>query len=376
MIGRAAAETPSSNRGYSETERIGVVIDWLACSVDLLAVLAACSAVAHGPGADDRFAVCDDLNGEGAMAPEVAQRVAAFYFGNLFQLGERRRGQFYSWRFSLLDESGDHVGMIECGGVHTYRKNGTVTARVELTGAGCRIFQTSSGSDHAQRWSLLASLLGATDARITRIDIAADDFLGQYPISWALDKYEAGAFDKRGQRPKARLINDLDNGTGKTLYIGARGGERQLRCYEKGKEQGDPASPWMRYEAEFHASVRLELPLEMLTDPAPYLVGAYPALDFVDGIGDRLRIAAAELAANVDRAVRQFRRIYGPMINAMLHASGGDVDMLARLVQGTARPKLPKWCGSIGDADQLLTAILFAPSGAPEADPGPTTNSA
>lgn len=350
-----------------------MVIDWFAASVDLFAVLDARSAVEVGPAGDDRFAIRDNLNGEGTVAPEVAAHLAAYYFGELFQLGDRRRGQFYAWRFDLLDESGEKVGQVECGGVHTYRQDGTVTARVELTGAGCRMYQTSSGCDHAQRWSLLASLLGLTGARITRIDIAADDFKGQYPIAWALEQYENGNFDKRGQRPKARLIDDMGNGTGKTFYVGRRGSENQLRCYEKGKEQGDPESPWMRYEGEFHASIRRELPLEMLTDPAAYLIGAYPVLEFVEGVGERLRIAAAELAANVERAVRQFRRIYGPMMNAMLHASGGDVDTLSRLVLGTARAKFPKWCSSAKDSEQLLTALIFAPSGAPEAETGHST---
>lgn len=201
------------------------------------------------------------------------------------------------------------------------------------------------------------------DARITRVDIAADDFLGQWPVQWAIDRYNEGGFDRRGQRPKARLIDDMGNRTGKTFYVGSRKSEQQLRVYEKGREQGDMASEWVRYEGEFHASNRRELPLEMLTDPAPYLVGSYPILDFVDGIGQRLRIATEKLLANCARAVMHFRRQYGPMINAMLHASGGDEATLSRLIVGTARAKLPPWCPRPEDAAQLLTAILFAPSG-------------
>lgn len=357
MSENAISRLPPSNRGVSETERIGVVVDWLAASVDLFAVLDAREA------GGDRWELLNDLGGIGLCANEVAYHLNAHFFGELFKAAEVRRGTFYAWRARLENADGDHVGLVEFGGPHCTRLDGTVTARVELTGVGCRMYEASSGSDHAQRWSLLASLLGLCDARITRIDLAADDFKGTYPVSWAMQQYADGEFDRRGQRPKARFIDDMGNKTGKTFYVGSRQSENQLRVYEKGREQGDPDSEWVRYEGEFHASNRRELPPEMLTDGAPYLVGAYPVLQFVDGIGERLRIAAEEVAANCVRAVMHFRKQYGGMLNAMLHAAGGDEKTLHRLVQGTARVALPKWCAQPADASQLLTAILFAPVG-------------
>lgn len=362
----ATGRLPSSNRGVSETEQVGVVLDWLACSVDLLAILESRQMI------DDRQAMLDDLDGAvGSCAKLVAETVAGFFFGDLFALGEQGRGRFYTWRFALHDPGGEHVGLLEFGGINTMREDGTRTARFELTGAGCRIFETSSGSDHAKRWSLLASLLGCCDARITRIDIAADDFAGRWPVAWAIEQYNAGQFDRRGQRPKARLIDDMGNCTGKTFYVGSRKSENQLRVYEKGREQGDRDSEWVRYEGEFHASNRRELPLDMLIDPAPYLVGAYPVLDFVGGIGERLRIATEEVLANCKRAVMHFRRQYGPMLNALLHASGGDESTLTRLITSTARSSLPAWCPRPEDASQLLAAILFAPVGHIEGPDGP-----
>lgn len=353
-----ASGLPSTNRGVSETERVGVVIDWMAASVDLLSVLDALGLL------DDQQALLADLDGVvGTSVPMVADALNTHFFGGLFKLAEPSRGRFYAWMVRLLDGTGEKVGQLEFGGLNTIREDGTRTARIELTGAGCRQYETSSGSDHAQRWLLLASLLGTCDARLTRIDIAADDFEGRWPVSWAIKQYEDGQFDRRGQRPKARLIDDMGNQTGKTFYVGSRKSENQLRVYEKGREQGDKDSPWVRYEGEFHASNRRELPLDMLIDPAPYLVGAYPVLDFVGGIGERLRIATEQLLANCKRAVLHFRRQYGAMVNALLHASGGDEATLARLIQGTARSALPAWCPRPEDATQLLAAILFAPVG-------------
>ncbi|MGY0559489.1 replication initiation factor domain-containing protein [Luteimonas sp. A277] len=341
------------------------MLDWLAFAFDFPAVLDEAGKL------DDRQAIFDDLdNGVGACASSLVHVLVEKFFPGLFKVGEQGRGRFYAWRFSLMDQSDNHVGLIEFGGVNTLRLDGTRTARIELTGAGCRMYESSGGSDHAQRWSLLASLLGCFDARITRIDIAADDFTGQHPVSWAIEKYGAGEFDKRGQRPKARLIDDMGNDTGKTFYVGSRKSENLLRVYEKGKEQGDLNSPWVRYEAELKASNRRELPLEMLVDPAPYLVGAYPVLDFVGAVGERLRIAAEEVLANCVRAVRHFRHQYGPMVNALLHAAGGDEAQLSRLLIGTARSKLPAWCPRPEDAAQLITAILFSPTGEVQADTG------
>lgn len=54
-----ASRLPSSNRGVSETEQVGVVIDWCAASFDLLAVLD----VSLQGFADDRVSFVDDLNG-------------------------------------------------------------------------------------------------------------------------------------------------------------------------------------------------------------------------------------------------------------------------------------------------------------------------
>jgi hypothetical protein len=52
------------------------------------------------------------------------------------------------------------------------------------------------------------------------------------------------------------------------------------------------------------------------------------------------------------------------MLNALLHAAGGDEKTLHRLIQGTARSSLPKWCPRPEETAQLLSAILFAPVGA------------
>lgn len=52
-----------------------------------------------------------------------------------------------------------------------------------------------------------------------------------------------GRVRQRGQRPKARLVDDYNGGDGKTFYVGGKKSEEQLRVYEEGREQGDRNGP-------------------------------------------------------------------------------------------------------------------------------------
>ncbi len=49
-----------------------------------------------------------------------------------------------------------------------------------------------------------------------------------------------------------------------------------MRIYEKGKQLGDPESPWVRWELELHNTDR-EIPFDVLLQPGRYVAGAYPA---------------------------------------------------------------------------------------------------
>ncbi|MFH7416591.1 hypothetical protein, partial [Pseudomonas syringae group genomosp. 7] len=65
---------------------------------------------------------------------------------------------------------------------------------------------------HAQRWLELRAKLESCAGRITRVDVCADDLVGDYPLRMAQKWYANGDFDNRGQRPKAQLVDDYDSG--------------------------------------------------------------------------------------------------------------------------------------------------------------------
>ncbi len=174
------------------------------------------------------------------------------------------------------------------------------------------------------------------------MDTAADDLLGKYPLKLAQTWYSSGEFDNRGQRPKAQLIDDYDSGDGKTLYVGTKKSEKQLRVYEKGREQGDKESPWVRYEAQFKASNRKDLSLDILRDPAGYLLGAYPVLHFLNCVALRMDITKAAVDATWKSARRHIKRQYGATLNFILrHCSTPEA---AHAVISTCTShRLPTW---------------------------------
>lgn len=340
---RSVPGLPSSNRGVSgfrQRNGISVGIDWIAVSVDLLAVL-------NEQGwTDGQKNTLDTLNGEGGNAGALAAAVFAFFLsGSGLDLCEEvGKGRFYKWRVRINDAGGNYCGLIELGGENTIRKDGTVTARLELTGDGCRHY-AGACSGHAKRWLELRAKLESVGGRLTRCDVAADDLAGLYPVRMAMEWRDQGEFDNRGQRPKARLYDDLGSGDGNTLYIGSSASEKQLRVYEKGRELGDKESPWVRYECQFKASNRKELPLDMLRDPAGFLLGAYPVLSFIDAMASRIDVTQAAAKATWKSCRRHLKRQYGATLTFICKNTDGDA-ALARIVRTLTSPKLPAWASN------------------------------
>ena len=137
----------------------------------------------------------------------------------------------------------------------------------------------------------------------------------------------------------------VGSGDGKTLYIGSATSEKQLRVYEKGRELGDPTSPWVRYEAQFKDSNRKELPLDMLRDPAGYLVGAYPVLSFIDAMAKRIDVTNAAMAATWKSCRRHLKRQYDATLSFIVKHTDSD-EALARVVRTLTSPKLPAWASN------------------------------
>lgn len=85
-----------------------------------------------------------------------------------------------------------------------------------------------------------------------------DDFDGLITLAQAKEWFEAGDFHSgKGYSPSGEYIDDFGSGKGKTLYVGSGKTGKVLRIYEKGKQLGDPQSPWIRWELELHNKDRV-----------------------------------------------------------------------------------------------------------------------
>jgi phage replication initiation protein len=247
----------------------------------------------------------------------------------------------YSW------ELGDKDGVVMYGGNRD-------TVCVHLTGQAC--LKARAG------WQgLLHDFLKIHEARITRIDLAADLFDGGYTPDQARSDYHSGLFTLRAQKPFAECRgggweNEADN-SGKTFYVGKRENGKLLRVYEKGLQilgklitgaiEGLPGhvdyAKWVRAECEFHAVDRI-LPYDMLLEPGRYLAGAYPALSWLSDLQEKIRTFKKVASATVERAVQNTKNAVGKTLWALSELYGVE-QTFKMLTEG--KEILPRWAGSI-----------------------------
>ena len=229
-------------------------------------------------------------------------------------LHRERRGflHFYDHHFVVFGADGKRCGFIAFGG--DSQKH---TVNVQLTGAACA---------HVKEWAHAASRLSDIGARLTRVDVAFDDVKGVHDLREAVSMHAAGKFTTNG-RPPSMQRQGWDDGSGKTVYIGKDRAHQQLCVYEKGREQGardgDEASSWVRWEARFGAAYRV-IPFDILTRPAAYMRGQYPALYFVRAVAERAGEYLAKASANFSSACRHARQQCGRFLHAVRETLGAD----------------------------------------------------
>ncbi|MFX6941460.1 replication initiation factor domain-containing protein, partial [Acinetobacter baumannii] len=84
-------------------------------------------------------------------------------------------------------------------------------------------------------------------AKLTRVDIAHDDFGGKkINVDWGNMQDGLGGFSCGNRMPNIEHKGNWKrpNGKGRTLMVGARESGKMLRLYEKGRAEGDPNDNW------------------------------------------------------------------------------------------------------------------------------------
>lgn len=198
------------------------------------------------------------------------------------------------------------------------------TAFLSVSGDGCALVPD---------WAALVKLFGdRLKGRITRWDGATDDYEGKQSVDEAVRLYLAGGFSGGGRKPSCSVDGDWiePKGKGRTFYVGNRKNGKVLRVYEKGKQLGDPQSPWVRWEVELHNIDRV-IPWVVLLEPGRYLAGAFPALSWVQADACRIETLRRTDGITYERLVHHARQTCGPLINTMVEREGSADAVVAGL---------------------------------------------
>ena len=296
-----------------------VSIDTFSMTIDLAAVLdySTCPTGARG------FMVWDHLNnplaGDSFFVWSAFQRMLQHLFGPAIVPEQDFRTGRNFFKFSLPLKH--RAGFIAFGGNNrVVDRTGRETVRpqrlqIYLSGEGCRL---------VSNWTMTHQvLLGLSDytPKITRVDIAYDDFEGRRDVEFALDSYRAGLFAGNGRPPKGQFIDDLGSGDGRTFYVGSRESGRYLRVYEKGRQLGDSDSLWVRWEIEL-SSKQFDIPLCVLIRPRAFLAGGYPCLDWISSARLIIQTSKKRESIQLDHLMFHARRGYGPLINYLAARKG------------------------------------------------------
>jgi len=333
----AAAVVPSANRGLKGSGQGGALPDegQALAIIDFLTFTAPWARMVEGLGTASpsirASAVAGDVGAQAAVAEWLVDE--AFYDSGL-RVDTEARGfrNFYDRHFRIMTPQGKQCGFVAMGGE---RQKGTIC--VELTGAGCA---------HVKAWARVSAVLDTFEARITRVDIAHDDFVGAHTVDDAIRWHAAGLFNTNG-RPPALQEMGWNDGSGRTVYVGKNTGNQQLCVYEKGRQQGardgDPLASWVRWEGRFGAKYRT-IPTSILCDPAPYLIGHFPPLrGWLQAVAMRMQTSAARAAANLASAVRFAKRQCGALFNLVKKHVSEPEEFAGWMLKNVVRDRFPAW---------------------------------
>lgn len=265
---------------------------------------------------------------------------------NLFTSEHEARGRFGYTHTCKINAGRTSGGFVAFGG-----NNGTVS--VTLSGVGCKAVHC---------WYLTAAgLQRREDApRITRVDLAYDDYEAKHIKKWEWFEMACRHEIRAGNGPAIKKDPEVSGpfGPKMTWYVGQKG-VKELCVYNKGVEQGDPESPWLRAEVRIWSKDRV-IPFEVLTKPLSYIRGAYNILrDLPGDVCDKIKTVRKAVSAKVVAATSWLRHAAGPLIN-VLSLSLGKRRAAEVLLNDCRRSGVPRRFSDIPSWDQLSGEIGLA----------------
>ncbi|MDR8993022.1 hypothetical protein FEP57_05122 [Burkholderia multivorans] len=254
---------------------------------------------------------CEQLVGDEEFVREASRHLEQIFgFGVTADMRKGRDFYLNAW------ELGDGYGYVAFGGERQKE-----TMLVNLTGQGC---MAAKPGWEGRLYDFLTCV--AKRPTITRVDLAHDCINGEFTVDDADRWFDDGLFTSSVVDPSHEQRGNWrkPNGRGRSLYIGSRRNGKLCRVYEKGREQGDADSEWVRFEVEVRNQKRV-IPLDVLLDPSGYFVGSYPCLRLFreEQTPQRIEVKRRTAEISLDRSARLIYTAYGKYI-AVLRGYLGD----------------------------------------------------
>ena len=341
----AGREVPSANRGLksSETQATAPSNEAALAIVDFLTFSAALSMLQRDEfGARVRASAMEGCETSIELLCRMVLHAVAPDSGLRIEPQVRGFRNFYEYHCRILLPDGKTCGIVALGGE---RQRGTFM--MELTGAGCA---------HVTAWAHTRAVLEGWGAKLTRVDCAHDDREGRHTLADVQRWYDEGKFTSRGRPPAIGYAGYAD-GSGQTIYIGKNTGNQQLCVYEKGKQLGDPESPWVRFEARFGAKYR-DIPYDILERPWEYITGHYPPLDWISELTTRMQTATAKLAATMVSGFKHAKRQCGRWVFGLREAFPDAAEFASAITSLLMGQQLPACVESHPLGAAVLAPVL------------------
>ena len=264
--------------------------------------------------AESVFLRPDQLGTEEELAQSISADLAEIMGYGLSHQKNGMNGYSISWQ---MGSENVNYGYVAFGG-----KNQKETVLVHFTGHGL-IAALDGWERRLYDWMQHK----APYARITRADLSHDFLNGEYTVDEVYADWQNGGFTARTTTPQCQLLGaDWQQpglNRGRSVVIGSmKNGSRVLVCYEKGKEQGDSNSPWVR--VEFRLRNRdIVIDKEVLINPGEFLTGAYPAFEELfaryNHVPEKCEIIKKQQEISYEHVVKYARMQCSPAIAMLKH---------------------------------------------------------
>ncbi|MDP4984431.1 replication initiation factor domain-containing protein [Pseudoalteromonas tunicata] len=215
------------------------------------------------------------------------------------------------------------------------------TIKVHLSGQGCEVLARFEDA-----FVQLVTWGQQLNGKLMGVHIALDDQSGKYNLDWVTKAFgRKNYFPKSGPRPEKGI---LKNKEGKSFQIGKDNSPKNILIYEKGKQLNLPTSDplyknWTRHEVRFKNIKRQPLPLDMLTQPDGYFVGAYKAnkalLKGVEPLSIE-QVAINKTAKSICDKVLYAKRQCGKTLGTLVHI-GFSPENILKATARIPRQRIP-----------------------------------